>query len=827
MGTIAQKVQWTWDCKRDIEQALLERGIALPQDFRDFGDAIRSIGRKPYDSEVEYLESTGTQYIDTGIVPTQTTRIKFAYMLTQTPTDGFAAAFGCLGATGGASSGENAYSGFALFNNPSVPVQARVGKSTAANIISDISVAANVRYEGDVQFGRMQLNGTEYTQSGSGSWITMTRTICTHAANDDSSTLSRRFVQARFFSFSIYDGSTLVRDFIPVRKNGVGYLYDKVSGKLFGNAGTGAFLYGGDVREVEYIESTGTQYIDTGITGGSTSKIELVAASQNNSEYQALVGARNGPLFSFSIWQYSATNQATGPRFDYVGSTIGSNPNVGGGTWNTSGLNTVVKDGRYNYLNGVQLTSNNEATFSCPCPFTLFALNNNGSPIYPAKCKMYSCKIYDSGVLVRDFIPYRIGNKGCLYDRVSGKFFTNAGTGDFAVGADVLNPTTTSKAVYDAKVEYIESTGTQYIDTGIIPDGKGTSVECVFSNSVDGNFTPVLWTRGTNATDRAYCFELEQRQQARWDYADYGPVQVANAFPLNEKVTLTIKDGTATVNGVQMTRASKEFTAAGPMILCNFCNYVNGERQMISANVNPVRIYSCKVFSDGLLVRDFIPVRKDGRGCLCDLVTGRLFENAGTGVFKFGEDVVDIPADTEMIYDAEVEYLETTGTQYIDTGIVGSSAVDTEIVLALPAQKIIGALARNPTIRYHVGRESNGRWGVYLAESTVFRGPSSDDFVSVEIHPSTGTCIVAGTTTTQSVATFDTGRNIYLFALNDANGIKYTSGKLASCKLYSNGVLVRDFQPVRKNGVGYLFDKVGRKLYGNAGTGAFTYGGDK
>jgi hypothetical protein len=41
---------------------------------------------------------------------------------------------------------------------------------------------------------------------------------------------------------------TPVRDYIPVRKNGVGYLYDKVSGNLFGNVAlNSAFTYGNDV----------------------------------------------------------------------------------------------------------------------------------------------------------------------------------------------------------------------------------------------------------------------------------------------------------------------------------------------------------------------------------------------------------------------------------------------------------------------------------------------------------------------------------------------------------------------------------------------------
>ena len=44
----------------------------------------------------------------------------------------------------------------------------------------------------------------------------------------------------------MYDGSTLVRDFIPVRIGQTGYLFDKVSRQLFGNSGTGNFILGPD-----------------------------------------------------------------------------------------------------------------------------------------------------------------------------------------------------------------------------------------------------------------------------------------------------------------------------------------------------------------------------------------------------------------------------------------------------------------------------------------------------------------------------------------------------------------------------------------------------
>lgn len=38
----------------------------------------------------------------------------------------------------------------------------------------------------------------------------------------------------------------MVRDFIPVRVGQVGYLYDRVSGQLFGKYGTGDFIVGPD-----------------------------------------------------------------------------------------------------------------------------------------------------------------------------------------------------------------------------------------------------------------------------------------------------------------------------------------------------------------------------------------------------------------------------------------------------------------------------------------------------------------------------------------------------------------------------------------------------
>ena len=50
----------------------------------------------------------------------------------------------------------------------------------------------------------------------------------------------------KFRNAVIKNNDTLVRDFIPVRVGNVGYMYDKVSGQLFGNSGTGSFILGPD-----------------------------------------------------------------------------------------------------------------------------------------------------------------------------------------------------------------------------------------------------------------------------------------------------------------------------------------------------------------------------------------------------------------------------------------------------------------------------------------------------------------------------------------------------------------------------------------------------
>ena len=68
---------------------------------------------------------------------------------------------------------------------------------------------------------------------------------------------------------------------------------------------------------------------------------------------------------------------------------------------------------------------------------TLFAVNRTDTPNEYSKSKIYYCKIYNNGILVRDFVPcIKDDGEVGLYDLIGKQFYGNAGTGVFT-GSEV------------------------------------------------------------------------------------------------------------------------------------------------------------------------------------------------------------------------------------------------------------------------------------------------------------------------------------------------------------------------------------------------------
>lgn len=78
-------------------------------------------------------------------------------------------------------------------------------------------------------------------------------TIRAYDSNDSTSAIiiggmtSTNYTYFKLYSFRIDKAGVTELDLIPVRVGAEGFMYDRVSGRLFGNAGTGRFIVGPDV----------------------------------------------------------------------------------------------------------------------------------------------------------------------------------------------------------------------------------------------------------------------------------------------------------------------------------------------------------------------------------------------------------------------------------------------------------------------------------------------------------------------------------------------------------------------------------------------------
>lgn len=190
--------------------------------------------RLPYDSEIEYLQSSNTQWIDTlyKMELYDELRIKV-----QCLNDYKSAIFGSRGTIG-----TNFYQ---LYIDTTLANLA-FGQHNSSTIYTQInSFQNNGINEIAIKDGICVCNGVS-TQIPVGTENSLQNLAIFARRNQDSSV--SYLMRMKLYYFQIYHNGTLVIDYIPVRKGSIGYLYDKVSKKLFGNRGTGNFILGPDVN---------------------------------------------------------------------------------------------------------------------------------------------------------------------------------------------------------------------------------------------------------------------------------------------------------------------------------------------------------------------------------------------------------------------------------------------------------------------------------------------------------------------------------------------------------------------------------------------------
>lgn len=175
----------------------------------------------------------------------------------------------------------------------------------------------------------------------------------------------------------------------------------------------------------------------------------------------------------------------------------------------------------------------------------------------------------------------------------------------------------------------------------------------------------------------------------------------------------------------------------------------------------------------------------------------------------------------------KLEYIQSSGTQYIDTGIIGSYdtrvTADFEVLSIGSGTVFVFGSQANNDVRFCLGITSAGVFrSDYGTEYTS--GPSAATGTKYTADKNRNVCTINGTAINSNTQTFTGTTNIYLFA-RSYSSLSYSSLKMYGCKIYSNDVLVRDFIPCKNaSDVVGMWDDVNSTFYGNAGSGTFTAG---
>lgn len=280
-------------------------------------------------------------------------------------------------------------------------------------------------------------------------------------ANNSATTISSSsasFTNTDFYLFKSYSnamtgriyyaklsiGSDVVMDLIPVQRklDNVICLYDKVSKTYLENAGTGTFIAGPEktnkpYKQLDYIESTGTQYIETNYTPNNNTKVQITV-----SDVKVISSVPNAVLFSASnTWDYNIfaltyQNQhgVNGYRYMLPGDVV-----FGTGTYSNKNIIEVFR-GSVWFNNSSVRTDTATKTFGHVATLHFCGENRyNDSGYQHNNYKTHSFKIWENDILRFDFIPVKRKSDDvvCMYDLVSGQFYTNSGTGTFIAGPEV------------------------------------------------------------------------------------------------------------------------------------------------------------------------------------------------------------------------------------------------------------------------------------------------------------------------------------------------------------------------------------------------------
>lgn len=624
----------------------------------------------------------------------------------------------------------------------------------------------------------------------------------------------------------------------------------------------GIFAGGNANAEDAYVESTGVTGMDTEYHLKPTSRIEL--------DFQLTEQEQTNAARLFGT-DYNASALKTGCSI-YISNQYLVYGFIADGSWSTlwmkdSGGNYILHDtdrhlavfdfpgrrDRYETAGSVTASGNDPLAGKYKDESTgtlaLFANKTATGFDKPAKVRIFGMKIYESDELVHDFQPCVTDGLAGFRDSVTGKFIAG-GTkpssftagGDYPTYESPYVATPSDNNAYYIDTEYQASANTCFM-LDCAPMGTWTSGMSAwylfygygsrpFNGYISGqgygtqNNDPTVWTTGVVPL------------------ADLEP-GARRTFVLDNFNQKSFALVAGTTNGTVKTISASTESHPANTITVKIASSFRGDQNYV-----PMKVYGCKIYESGELVRDFVPCYKNGIAGLKDTITG-LFVSYPSDKARTTSGSLSC-GGTGLLVESD-PYIEGSGLagQYFETNYKAKKTTRVEIDFAQTADDngthyIFGSRGESSGLSFFAYTFNNSANYCYsCADGTatwatggVYPKTAARQIMVMDAkNAKFGYCNEYGVTNTfwniTTSRTKDAGAGFVIFGTREGTkGVPspYMPMKLYSCKLYDgdNQALVRDYRPAVKNGVLGLQDissPDGEFIAPAGSENAFAYGG--
>lgn len=439
--------------------------------------------------------------------------------------------------------------------------------------------------------------------------------------------------------------------------------------------------------ELEYIEATGSQWINTGVTGNARWEFDI--EFKTGVGYRQLMGyGGNGQEYwgvqvhgGYGVHEDQTLVGVTAGKRDTVVHCFGENNEYSIWVQNKS----VPVDSR-------DVSSSQ---------YQLFGIGTGTANACHAK--LYRCKCIKGGSLVRDFIPAVRNSDGVigLIDVVNNVFYGNSDSGTFVAGY---------KKEYQW-LDYIQNTGRNYIDTGYpAPEGFVSEAVIEYVTTTGGGY--VLGSHNTSEPWGRNGYGLNAN--GYWEIGS-GDTCPASSSQVVANTRYTVKASTVKGNSYLDVNGTRVISTTDSTSRCtsNIWVFYNQYSNYHNHSVVNIKLYSLKFWlPNGTLIRDFVPcVNASGNVGLYDKVTKRFYGGRGTGNFIAGTTKESLP-----LYNRWIQTSSPTATS-----VSGFKPIHTSWT------------AHNYGIRKHGSEclyncDSGGTWYAPIGQYTIWEGgiPAAD-----------------------------------------------------------------------------------------------------